>query len=48
MVVVKEDVFADLFVNGNPLEDTCLLANPEKNLLLILKDGKEYKNALNK
>ncbi len=38
---------ADLvIVNGNPLEDIGLLADPESNLLLIMKDGKVYKNTL--
>jgi len=39
--------FADLvIVEESPLKDITLLANPDKNLRLILKDGKIYKNIL--
>jgi imidazolonepropionase-like amidohydrolase len=45
--VVEEGAFADLLlVDGNPIEDINLIANPERNLLVIMKDGKLYKNAL--
>ncbi|SFN47630.1 Imidazolonepropionase [Bizionia echini] len=45
--VIKVGAYADvLAVDGNPLEDISLLANPSKNLLLIMKDGKVYKNTL--
>lgn len=45
--VVEEGALADLLlVNGDPLADIKLLANPEKNLLVIMKDGKTYKNSL--
>lgn len=45
--VIKEGAFADiLLINGNPLNDIHLLDNPAKNLLLIMKDGKIYKNIL--
>ncbi|MBW2367758.1 MAG: amidohydrolase family protein [Deltaproteobacteria bacterium] len=44
---VEEGALADLLiVDGNPLEDVLLLADPEKNLRLIMKDGKTYKNTL--
>lgn len=44
---VEEGAFADLLlVDGDPLSDISILANPEKNLALIMKDGKIYKNAL--
>ena len=33
-----------LLVDGNPVENIKLLENPEKNLLVIMKDGKVYKN----
>ena len=47
--VVEEGAFADLLlVDGNPIEDIRLIANPAKNLLVIMKDGKIYKNALNR
>jgi imidazolonepropionase-like amidohydrolase len=43
--VIEEGAYADLvIVNGNPLEDITLLADPEKNLKLIMKDGKIIKN----
>lgn len=45
--VIEEGAYADLvIVSGNPLEDISLLADPEKNLHLIMKDGKIYKNTL--
>ena len=46
--VVEQGAFADLLlVDGNPLEDIGLMADPAKNLLIIMKDGKIYKNTLN-
>ncbi|MBN3519359.1 amidohydrolase family protein [Algoriphagus lutimaris] len=45
--VVKEGAYADLIiVDGNPLEDLSLVADPDKNFVLIMKDGKVYKNTL--
>ncbi len=45
--VVEEGAFADLLlVSGDPLENLELFADPEKNLLLIMKDGQIYKNTL--
>jgi imidazolonepropionase-like amidohydrolase len=45
--VVKEGAYADLvLVDGNPLENLDLVADPEKNFKVIMKDGKIYKNAL--
>jgi imidazolonepropionase-like amidohydrolase len=45
--VIKEGAYADLLiVNGNPLEDITILADPDKNLSLIMKDGEIYKNTL--
>ncbi|GAA5191916.1 amidohydrolase family protein [Ferrimonas gelatinilytica] len=39
--------YADLIlVDGNPLEDLNLVADPENNFDLIMKDGKIYKNTL--
>jgi imidazolonepropionase-like amidohydrolase len=44
--VVKEGALADLLlVAGNPLEDLELVANPEKAFVLIMKDGRIYKDA---
>ncbi len=43
--VVKEGALADLIlVNGNPLENLDLVADPDKNFVMIMKDGKIYKN----
>ena len=45
--VVEEGALADLLlVNGDPIADINLLADPENNLLVIMKDGKIYKNKL--
>jgi imidazolonepropionase-like amidohydrolase len=45
--VIKPGAYADLIlVDGNPLEDLDLVADPEKNFDLIMKDGKIYKNPL--
>jgi imidazolonepropionase-like amidohydrolase len=45
--VIEEDALADLLViDGNPIADIGLVARPEKNLMLIMKDGKIVKNAL--
>jgi imidazolonepropionase-like amidohydrolase len=45
--VVREGAYADLLlVEGNPLEDISLIADPTKNFLIIMKDGKIYKNTL--
>jgi hypothetical protein len=35
-----------LLVEGNPLEDITVLEDYAKNLRLIMKDGKIYKNTL--
>lgn len=45
--VIKEGALADmLIVEGNPLEDISVLANPKDNLRLIMKGGKVHKNTL--
>jgi len=45
--VVEEGAFADLIlVDGNPLENLDLVAEPDKSFVAIMKDGKIYKNAL--
>lgn len=33
-------------MDGNPLEDTTVLTQPETNLRIIMKDGNIYKNTL--
>jgi len=47
--VVEEGAFADLLlVDGNPLEHLDLVSDPAKNFVVIMKDGKIYKNLLSK
>jgi imidazolonepropionase-like amidohydrolase len=47
--VVEVGALADLLlVDGNPLEDINLVANPDKNFVVIMKDGRIYRNTLNK
>ena len=47
--VVEEGALADLLlVDGDPITQIKLLEDPEKNLPVIMKDGKIYKNALRK
>jgi len=43
--VVEEGALADLLlVDGDPLSDIQPIADPEKNLMVIMKDGRIYKN----
>jgi len=45
--VVEEGALADLLlVDGDPIANLDLIADPERNFLVIMKDGKIYKNAL--
>ena len=45
--VLEPGALADLLiVDGNPLEDVRVLEEPEKNLRLIMKDGRIYKQTL--
>jgi imidazolonepropionase-like amidohydrolase len=47
--VVEEGALADLLVvDGNPLDNIELVADPAKNFRLIMKDGTIYKNELDK
>jgi imidazolonepropionase-like amidohydrolase len=47
--VIEEGVLADLLlVDGDPIADIKLIEDPAKNLLVIMKDGRIYKNALRK
>ncbi|MCW2308011.1 metal-dependent hydrolase family protein [Rhodobium gokarnense] len=46
--VVVEGAYADLLlVDGDPLADIDLIADPHKNFKIIMKDGVIYKNTLN-
>jgi imidazolonepropionase-like amidohydrolase len=45
--VVEEGALADLIlVDGDPIADIGLVADPERNFLVIMKDGRVYKNGL--
>jgi imidazolonepropionase-like amidohydrolase len=47
--VVEPEALADLLlVEGNPLENINLIADPANNLKIIMKDGTIYKNTLNR
>jgi imidazolonepropionase-like amidohydrolase len=47
--VVEAGALADLLlVDGNPLEDINLVADPDKNFVVIMKDGRIYKDTLSK
>jgi imidazolonepropionase-like amidohydrolase len=45
--VVEEGALADLLlVDGDPLENLSLIADPVKNVAVIMKDGRIYKNLI--
>ena len=45
--VVEEGALADLLlVDGDPIENIKLIAGPAKNFVVIMKDGKIYKNLI--
>lgn len=45
--VIEPDAYADiLLVDGDPLADIGLLGDPEKNLKIIMKDGRIYKDTM--
>jgi imidazolonepropionase-like amidohydrolase len=45
--VVEEGALADLLlVQGDPVANIKLIETPETNLVVIMKDGKIYKNLL--
>ena len=47
--VVEGGALADLLlVDGNPLENLALVADPDKNFLVIMKNGRIYKDMLPK
>ena len=47
--VVEQGALADLLlVDGNPLDNISLIADPGKNFVVIMKDGRVYKNTLPK
>ena len=45
--VVEEGAYADLLlVDGNPMQNIQLIEDPDKNFLMIMKDGIVYKNTI--
>jgi imidazolonepropionase-like amidohydrolase len=47
--VIEQGALADLLlVDGNPLEDIRLVADPKNKFLVIMKDGMVYKNIVPK
>ncbi len=47
--VVEEGALADLLlVEGNPVENIKLIADPARNFVVIMTDGKVYKNTLSR
>ncbi len=45
--VIEEGALADLvLVDGDPIADLGLIAEPERNFVVIMKDGQVFKNAL--
>ena len=45
--VIREGAYADLIlVDGNPLENIELVADPQENFDLIMKDGRVFKNEI--
>lgn len=45
--VIEPDAYADLLlIDGDPIADIKLIADPEMNLKIIMKDGRIYKNAI--
>lgn len=46
--IIQEGAYADLLlVDGNPLQDLSLITDPERNFLVIMKDGVIYKGGDN-
>ncbi len=45
--VIEEGALADLLlVDGNPLQDIRVIADPDRNFVVIMKDGHIHKNTL--
>ncbi|NRQ18457.1 metal-dependent hydrolase family protein [Ensifer sesbaniae] len=45
--VIEPGALADILViNGNPLDDLSLIADPDKNMALVMRDGRIHKNML--
>jgi imidazolonepropionase-like amidohydrolase len=47
--VIEVGALADLLlVDGNPIENVKLIEDPARNFVVIMKDGKIYKNTLSR
>lgn len=45
--VIEEGAYADiLLINGDPLKDISILTKAKENIVMIMKDGKIYKNTI--
>ena len=45
--VVEKDALADILVlDGNPLDDIRVIEDPERNVAVVMKDGRIYKNII--
>lgn len=45
--MIEAGAYADiLLVDGDPVANIKLIADPDKNLKVIMKDGRIYKNTL--
>jgi imidazolonepropionase-like amidohydrolase len=45
--VIEEGALADLLVtDGNPIDHIELIARPDRNFMIIMKDGRVYKDTL--
>jgi len=44
--IIEEGAFADMLVDGNPVDNIALVADPARNFVVVVKDGKIYKNTL--
>ena len=45
--VIEEGSLADLLViDGNPIDNIELVVRPDKNVMVIMKDGRMYKDIL--
>ncbi|MCU0399908.1 MAG: amidohydrolase family protein [Algoriphagus sp.] len=46
--MIEEGALADIIlIDGNLIQNLDLITDPEKNILLVIKDGKIYKNKIN-
>jgi imidazolonepropionase-like amidohydrolase len=44
---IEPGAYADILViDGNPLKDIALIADPDRTMKLVMKDGRIHKNTL--